>query len=403
MMGGLRRRLNGLKLKAMLLGRLDACSQLGDAYRTGSLGDESIPIDLAEAVWWYELGARRHDPSSMCVLGTMLLLGDGIEQDRERGRWLLERAAELQHRDALMLLGVILSHGLFGQDVDIVKSIRMQKLARDIPLMSIIVDGYPITRLPNGSLSPETIETALPAGLEAYDPVSRELARPCFRLENSSAPTNTRLGGDPRVPDGFVWPANKGQPMSFIGQLDFSEFPGGADEGLPVGGTLALFYDYDEQPWGFEPEHVSGFSLQYFDAGAKLATQPTPKDTARFDQHHVQPALRWSFPSSSDDSWWPLTKHLDQKRHFRFFDCEERDVDQVLGYAHWVQGDESTQCERVAPDGRQDVDPQWRLLWEISSTNGREFGDVGQLYVMIRRRDLHERRFDRAWVILQCH
>ena len=34
---------------------------------------------------------------------------------------------------------------------------------------------------------------------------------------------------------------------------------------------------------------------------------------------------------------------------------------------------------------------------------GMNWGDNGQLYLWIRRDDLRARRFDKAWLVLQCH
>lgn len=47
---------------------------------------------------------------------------------------------------------------------------------------------------------------------------------------------------------------------------------------------------------------------------------------------------------------------------------------------------------------------EWRLLLQIDSDDnaGMMWGDVGRLYVWIRRDDLKRRDFSRAWVVLQC-
>jgi uncharacterized protein YwqG len=46
----------------------------------------------------------------------------------------------------------------------------------------------------------------------------------------------------------------------------------------------------------------------------------------------------------------------------------------------------------------------WRLLRQLDSDDdlGWSWGDVGTLYFWCRENDLADRRFDRAWTILQC-
>ena len=54
---------------------------------------------------------------------------------------------------------------------------------------------------------------------------------------------------------------------------------------------------------------------------------------------------------------------------------------------------------RLAP-GEKD----WRLLLQVDTDEqlGLMWGDCGLIYFWIREQDAAARRFDRAWVILQC-
>ena len=47
---------------------------------------------------------------------------------------------------------------------------------------------------------------------------------------------------------------------------------------------------------------------------------------------------------------------------------------------------------------------EWSLLWQIGSddASGFTWGDMGNLYLLIRDQDLRARRFDKAWLGLQC-
>jgi uncharacterized protein YwqG len=74
---------------------------------------------------------------------------------------------------------------------------------------------------------------------------------------------------------------------------------------------------------------------------------------------------------------WPDFE--EQDRAFRAFEARER----------------ATHFERA---------DSWQLLLQVDSDldAGMEWGDLGRIYVCIRRHDLAERRFERCWTILQC-
>ena len=55
-------------------------------------------------------------------------------------------------------------------------------------------------------------------------------------------PPRSWLGGNPRLPDPFVWPEGDGKPFQFVAQIDCSELPEGLWHGAgPRRGWLAFF------------------------------------------------------------------------------------------------------------------------------------------------------------------
>ncbi len=93
---------------------------------------------------------------------------------------------------------------------------------------------------------------------------------------------------------------------------------------------------------------------------------------------------------------------------------------QLRGHPAWVQDDARLEAQLVAhglrladeeawatPEVKQ-LEPgaaEWSLLWQVGSdeeTLGFMWGDTGNLFVLIRDEDLRARRFEQAWVILQC-
>ena len=96
---------------------------------------------------------------------------------------------------------------------------------------------------------------------------------------------------------------------------------------------------------------------------------------------------------------------------------------QLLGWPDIIQNNMTLECELVSRGyylgGSWESVPQeerdalrtpsvqdWRLLFQLDTVASGDFelmfGDCGRIYFYIRREDLLARRFDRAWLVLQC-
>ena len=271
-------------------------------------------------------------------------------------------------------------------------------------------------------------------GLGAYTEVVDRLALPSLRL--SATPTSdrlisvgaSRLGGLPDLPPGQAWPAMKGAPMSFVGQIRLQDAPAldGA-AALPSEGLLSFFYDASQQTFGSDPHDRAGFSVLYFDADAQaqIAHSPTwpavlptaarfasaaltftPELTyaqdlqAEFPDREVTPseqeryeaALAWIAPGPSAAPRHRLLGHPD---------TIQDDMRQQCQLAANGIADPAAEPERVAAlmPGAND----WRLLLQVDSDArlGMRWASAGMLYFWIRRQDLASARFDNCWVVLQ--
>jgi hypothetical protein len=75
----------------------------------------------------------------------------------------------------------------------------------------------------------------------------------------------------------------------------------------------------------------------------------------------------------------------------------------LVSAGHDCGGSEALQDSALLPIRASATD--WLLLAQIGTDKkgGMSWGDSGQLYLWIRREDLKARRFENAWLILQCY
>lgn len=77
-----------------------AATALGAIYMKGA----QVPADPQEAARWYERGAMGGDPFAQLVYAQMLLLGDPVPRDEQRGMAMLRMAAGQDYPQAIALL-----------------------------------------------------------------------------------------------------------------------------------------------------------------------------------------------------------------------------------------------------------------------------------------------------------
>jgi uncharacterized protein YwqG len=255
----------------------------------------------------------------------------------------------------------------------------------------------------------------------------RNAAQPCIIFEPDPGATGAcSYGGKPLGLRGDVWPIGPLGPLSYIGHLDFCEMQVTAPQPhLPDSGRLLLFYDADRQPWGHEPEHSLSCAVRYIpDSDRELVSLPSPEHLPREFRHYpLQCRLAPSLPNEVDLRW----PHLEDEARRRLWDYLQLFQlteyqhpfrrHQSGGYPQWIQQDASVEAELVsrgfgtAQNLRFDVIPnlrelsrEWVLLWQVSSDDevGFMWGDLGCLYLLIRKDDLANREFGGCRVFLQC-
>jgi uncharacterized protein YwqG len=271
--------------------------------------------------------------------------------------------------------------------------------------------------VPSGGTPLAGTGVPLPQPLEPHRAALEPLLASAAQLVAEGAPA-ARLGGAPRLPAGAEWPRSPTHPMSFIGELDLAalrrELPDVAPA-LPDEGWLALFYDVEEMPWGYDPSHGSFFRLLHFTGD--LESRSAPEGATVFPERVLGLRRARLLPDLGD---LPEGLALDAAAGESYAELAEALAAQpdhrVGGPPRWIQSDAREEAA-IATDGGPASPPEkrgrtgpaaatvWRLLWQIDSDDAAGFmwGDGGRLYLLARDEDLRARRFNRAWLVLQCY
>ncbi len=79
-------------------GKAEAACNLGNIYATGKAG---VQANMEEAARWYSIAAEEGDAKAQHVYALMLLTGDPVARDAEKGMFLLRRAASQDYLPAM--------------------------------------------------------------------------------------------------------------------------------------------------------------------------------------------------------------------------------------------------------------------------------------------------------------
>lgn len=238
---------------------------------------------------------------------------------------------------------------------------------------------------------------------------------------------SNKLGGEPDVPPGFLWPMNKDRQLAFIAQINLSQIPEVPAKTLPSRGILSFFYD--DQVWGFDPKDKDGFKVYCF-ADEPLERMKTPVV-------EIKKKLFGIFPQSSSESkiykackfelkiiaTLPddadvigLPEHATDDYFEMLEDMEGHH--RLLGHCEPIQNPMQIECELVTngfycgdstgykkASEFEETSKQWRLLLQIDSDiehSDMMWGDGGRLYYWIKEKDLESENFQNCWLISQC-
>ena len=260
------------------------------------------------------------------------------------------------------------------------------------------------------------------------------------KARENGDPLRSKFGGKPAVPAEFVWPRfesenfdgeSANRPLSFLCQINLEEIKAcDAENLLPDKGMILFFYEQESQRWGFDAKDKGCSRVYYFADIQELSETELPDDLIaeyRVKEYDLVFSKKDSYPSyeelfcytGTECDWDSYDEALEGKGYA--LDSERH---KLLGYANLIQNEMLTECERTArglycgdsdsyqntPQSvQEDIDKaatDWILLFQMASIQEDDYelmlGDMGNLYFYIRKQDLKECNFDKAWLILQC-
>lgn len=277
-----------------------------------------------------------------------------------------------------------------------------------------------------------------------------DLAMPSFRLQTTKmadediAVGASKLGGLPDLPPGSPWPSMDKTPLSFVAQINLEQL--GQPSSAPAEGLLSFFYNDKQTAWGFDPKDRPHWQIMFMDASQRLERTRPP---AHIAQSGLVEDMKKAFTRESDEPsvYAPLALSFvpflsiphgrsqaledilmaedeseeEEETYYKFRGAYpiKGPEHQLFGWPSPVQGEMELECQ-LASNGIYVGDPagyrdpraatlkanasDWTLLLQIDSDEDAQmmWGDCGMIYFWIRRTDLEQRRFDKAWLILQC-
>lgn len=236
------------------------------------------------------------------------------------------------------------------------------------------------------------------------------------RAPMDSIPTGaSRLAGWPDLPAGFDWPMFGEEPMALLAQIHMAEVTAHAPEGhLPDSGWLYFFWAVDGEGWGYEAKDADTFAVRYHDGPVAGLTRTKPPPGLPEWAAAFEPCSLAFEPGVSLPDWNDLRypQDMDLERELEAWyelslgvmgiEPPGGTIHHLLGHPQLVQGDP----RRLAAKHRGGEQTEWNLLLQLETDEPGPnwmWGDVGTVYFLVRDEDRKARRFEDAWLVMQCH
>jgi hypothetical protein len=306
-------------------------------------------------------------------------------------------------------------------------------------------------------LSPCFFDTTIvpEVGRSVYDSGDRWTildSSPAREVEPTELPVGmSKVGGQPDLPPGFVWPYWQERPIHFLAQFNMTEVAHyDVEHTLPISGMLYFFLDDTLEsigtPGSYGRQEERGWKVVYYPGSlSHLQRTPPPPGLPELFGELLPRAVQFEYEVTvpDDDSiefqllterlaltedekeaYWnflirifatevqekfclapPVYKHV--SRH-RLLGCPNVGYqDGRLMAVYSGDREESIDEEKLDAEtrrklwlGRAERSQAWRLLFQIDTDVGAglDWGDTGTMFFFIRHDDLRAGNFDNVWV-----
>ncbi len=259
-------------------------------------------------------------------------------------------------------------------------------------------------------------------------------------IEETDSDVCSKFGGEPAVPEEFVWPVYTGKrftdteaetrPLAFMAQINLAEAAKyDTEDLLPKTGLLSFFYEMVTMKWGMQGDDRDFVKVYYFPDVSCLERMEIPEE---MEEEGFIPELRISFeseislpyPDNFYDEDFDLNEFDECCNELGYEFDEMGDRTKLLGYPDVIQEPMEEDCEIASrgyssqnpddPDGAPEEEledikekaKEWMLLFQMGTIESDEaeimFGDCGHIYFWIKKDDLKARIFERIGFVLQC-
>jgi uncharacterized protein YwqG len=236
----------------------------------------------------------------------------------------------------------------------------------------------------------------------------------------------SRFGGLPDVPANYSWPTHNSNPLGFLAQINCAEINQiHPNRYLPSDGLLHFFYDVKAQPWGFDPKDKGSSFVSYTPGSQSTLAPSSVKSETVLPAFAVEFRPFLSLPVFGSDAYDSmLLTDLDAEVYSELVQAVSvpsgKPAHQLFGHSYNIQNDMQLECQLASnglycgdSSGYKDPRAQglasgasdWQLLLQFDSDDdlGVMWGDLGMIYIWIRKQDLVRQIFGDTWAILQCY
>lgn len=248
----------------------------------------------------------------------------------------------------------------------------------------------------------------------------KRMVQPTLMLIPTTEQVFSKLGGQPELPGGAVWPVEDTGPRAFLAQLDLAEVrAGGGPEWLPEAGRLYFFYADDRAGYADQVRVLHSSEP----AGGPVEPPPELNRKRRFPERRVGflkmtsiPSLDWlgvdvteidvSDQELDELSDAPMAPYGDELQHrIGGYPAEIQDARMPLECEHLARGLPDPVYGAEVPPAIERACREWRLLLQTDSDPALKmnWGDAGRLYVFIRERHARAGDFSKTVSLWQTY